>query len=264
MAEIFRRIEKKYILTKEQYEKLQDAISQYMVEDQYGKSTICNIYFDSNQYQMISHSIEKPFFKEKVRLRSYNTPTQDSKVYLEIKRKCDGIVGKRRIEMRLREFNQYLNDSSGVYITNQQIKSELDYYFKMYQLRPAMYISYTRTAYYQKDNPDFRLTFDSNVLARKYDLNLDGGEYGNQILENDKYIMEIKTLNSIPLWLVEELTKLKIVPGSFSKYGTAYEKLVLEPILLKHKISKRIKGEENCVVEFIHDNVRAKKATASA
>ena len=248
MAEIFRRIEKKYVLSKEQYLKLQEKINEYMVEDQYGQSTICNIYFDSDQYELISHSIEKPFFKEKVRLRSYNTPTDDSNVYLEIKRKCDGVVGKRRIEMKMDDFNQYFKNVNAIHSTNPQIKAELDYYFQMYHLKPTMYISYSRIAYYQKDNPDFRLTFDSNIIAREYDLNLKDGDYGNPILEEDKYIMEIKTLNSIPLWLVDELTKLQIVPGSFSKYGTAYEKFVLKPISVQSKMNDKATMEETTVM----------------
>lgn len=251
MAEIFRRIEKKYILDKEQYLKLQDRIKEYMVEDQYGQSTICNIYFDSYQYDFISHSIEKPFFKEKIRLRSYNTPTEDSNVYLEIKRKCDGVVGKRRIGMKLKEFYQYLEDGSLLNNYNQQIKSELDYYFKMYDLHPTMYISYSRIAYYQIDNPDFRLTFDSNILAREYDLDLINGEYGKQLLKENLYIMEIKTLNSIPIWLVNELNNLKIIPKSFSKYGTAYEKLVLKPVSLPRRTSKEWKKEKAVVPQKV-------------
>lgn len=241
MAEIFRRIEKKYILTKEQYLKLQNSIKDYMIEDEYGPSTICNIYFDSSQYDLISHSIEKPFFKEKVRLRSYNVPTKDSKVFLEIKRKYDGVVGKRRIEMKLDDFNKYINDVNSLKSSNHQIKSEIDYYFKIYNLKPTMYISYSRVAYYQKDNPDFRLTFDNNVVAREYDLDLTKGKFGNNILEEDKYIMEIKTLNSIPLWLVNYLNELKIVPGSFSKYGTAYEDIVLQQV----PVTPRYKFNEN-------------------
>lgn len=230
MAETFRRIEKKYVLTKEQYLNLQDRIKDYMIEDEYGPSTVCNIYFDSNNYDLISHSIEKPFFKEKVRLRSYNTPTAESNVFLEIKRKYDGIVGKRRIEMKLDDFNSYMKDNSSLNVENHQVKSELDYYFKKFNLKPTMYVAYSRVAYYQKDNPDFRLTFDNNVVAREYDLDLMKGNFGSHILEDDKYIMEIKTLNSIPLWLVNYLNELKIVPGSYSKYGTAYENIILQQV----------------------------------
>ena len=132
MAEIFRRIEKKYILNKEQYNKLIPELKKYMEEDRHGKSTICNIYFDTEQYELIRHSITKPYYKEKVRLRSYNVPTEESKVYLEIKRKCDGVVGKRRIAMQLSEFQQYMKDQESLNSTNPQIKSELDYYFQRY------------------------------------------------------------------------------------------------------------------------------------
>lgn len=256
MAEIFRRVEKKYILNKEQYEKIKKSISQYMDEDQYGKSTICNIYFDTNKYELISHSIEKPYFKEKVRLRSYNVPNKDSKVYLEIKRKYDGVVGKRRIEMKLSDFDKYLNNKDSLENNNKQIKTELDYYFKLYNLKPAMYISYSREAYYEKQNPDFRLTFDSNVLAREYDLNLDKGSYGKDVLGKDKYIMEVKTLGAMPMWFIQILEEYKVIPGSFSKYGTAYAQLILKPnekylkslIIEAKEMRKRIYALKQCAV----------------
>ena len=227
MADIFRRVEKKYIITEAQYKVLKKALKDYMVEDEHGKSLICNLYFDSRLYELISHSITKPFFKEKIRLRSYNVPGKNSDVFLEIKRKCDGVVSKRRIGMKLFDFENYLNDKNSLEHQSRQIKSELDYYFDRYNLRPTMYVSYSREAFYQKDNMDFRITFDSNIIAREYDLNLDSENYGTRILENGKYVMEIKTLSSIPLWLVPILNELKIMPCAFSKYGEAYTQLVL-------------------------------------
>ena len=227
MADIFRRVEKKYIITEAQYKVLKKALKDYMVEDEHGKSLICNLYFDSSLYELISHSITKPFFKEKIRLRSYNVPRKNSDVFLEIKRKCDGVVSKRRIGMKLFDFENYLNDKNSLEHQSRQIKSELDYYFDRYNLRPTMYVSYSREAFYQKDNMDFRITFDSNIIAREYDLNLDSENYGTRILENGKYVMEIKTLSSIPLWLVPILNELKIMPCGFSKYGEAYTQLVL-------------------------------------
>ena len=228
MAEIFRRIEKKYVINDKQYKLIKEILTKYMDEDSHGKSTICNVYFDTQNYDLIRRSIEKPYYKDKVRLRSYNIPKHDDTVFLEIKRKCDKVVGKRRIEMALREFNKYLKSPDSLEHVNKQIKTELDYYFKLYNLQPTMYISYSRTAYYQKDNFDFRVTFDSNIKARGYDLNLEFGSYGSDILDKNKYVMEIKTLGSIPLWFVKILTELDIKPASYSKYGTAYEELVLK------------------------------------
>ena len=227
MADIFRRVEKKYIITEVQYKVLKKALEEYMFEDEHGKSLICNLYFDSRLYELISHSITKPFFKEKIRLRSYNVPSKNSDVFLEIKRKCDGVVSKRRIGMKLLDFEKYLEDKNSLEHQSSQIKRELDYYFDRYDLIPTMFVSYSREAFYQKDNMDFRITFDSNIIAREYDLNLDSENYGTQILENGKYLMEIKTLSSIPLWLVSILNELKIMPCGFSKYGEAYTQLVL-------------------------------------
>lgn len=226
MAEFFRRVEKKYIINREQYLYLKEILKEKMLEDEHGKSTICNLYFDTEQYDLIRHSITKPVFKDKVRLRSYNIPTIDSTVFLEIKRKYDGVVSKRRIEMQLSEFYQYLNKYN-TNIEETQIKKELDYYFKHYNLKPTMFLSYYRRAYYDKENRDFRVTFDSHVLAREYDLGLEQGNYGVHILEKNRYIMEIKTLGAIPMWFVKILNELKICPCGFSKYGEAYTQLIL-------------------------------------
>lgn len=225
MADIFRRVEKKYIVTKQQYLFLKQIIKDKMIEDEYGKSTICNIYFDTENYDLIRHSISKPIFKDKIRLRSYNIPKLDSQVYLEMKRKYNGIVGKRRIKLTLKEFYEYMNSKNT--ICNSQIKRELDYYFNFFKLKPTMFLSYKRRAFYDKENRDFRLTFDSEILARDYDLKLEKGIYGSNIFEKDKYIMEIKTLGAIPIWFVKVLNQLKISPCGFSKYGEAYTQLIL-------------------------------------
>lgn len=228
MADIFRRVEKKYILTKEQYNLILNKINDYVVQDEYGKSTICNIYLDTENYDLIRHSITKPYFKEKIRVRSYNTPNKESMVYLEIKKKVDGVVGKRRIGMTLSDFNNYLKNNKLIENENIQIKKELDYYFKLYSLYKKMYLSYDREAYYQKDNRDFRVTFDSNITARSYNLELDKGSYGEYILSPDKCVMEVKTLGAMPIWFVKILNECNIMPCGYSKYGEAYTQLILK------------------------------------
>lgn len=228
MNDIFRRVEKKFLLNKSQYLKMKELMANYMQEDKYGKSTICNIYFDTDQYDLIRHSITKPYYKDKVRLRSYNIPNKDSRVYLEIKRKCDEVVGKRRIEIKLENFYDYIYTDEPFKTSNPQIENELYYYFNFYNLKPAMYVSYEREAFYQKDNMDFRATFDSNILARNYDLKLEKGSYGERILPKNQYILELKTLGAMPLWMVKILNDLKIKRAVYSKYGTAYTELILK------------------------------------
>lgn len=226
MADFFRRVEKKYILTREQYLFFKEAIKEKMIEDEHGKSTICNIYFDTEQYDLIRHSITKPIFKDKIRIRSYNIPTIDSNIFLEIKRKYDGVVSKRRIQIKLSDFYKYLNNSN-TSIDECQVKKELDYYFKHYKLKPTMFLSYYRRAFYDKENRDFRLTFDSHVLARDYELEIEKGNYGVHIFEKNKYIMEVKTMGAIPIWFVKLLNQIQIGPCGFSKYGAAYTQLIL-------------------------------------
>ena len=254
MAEIFRRVEKKYIIDKKQFNKLMPLLKEYMEEDQYGKSTICNIYFDTEQYDLIRHSITKPYFKEKIRLRSYNTPSNESNVFLEIKRKCNKVVGKRRIAMKLKDFKKYIQNPEALENANMQIKKELDYCFNLYHLRPAMYLCYDRVAFYQKENMDFRITFDNNVLARAENLDLDSGNYGKKILNPDFYIMEVKTLGSIPLWFVRIINELEIKPGNFSKYGEAYEQ-----IIMNKDVNKVVRGVEKTIesIDFVNKMVYA-------
>ena len=234
MADFFRRVEKKYVINKKQYEALQKAMQDKMVEDEHGKSTIYNVYYDTEQYDLIKHSISKPIFKDKVRIRSYNAPTQNSKVYLEIKRKYDGIVSKRRIQTSLETF--YESFKSPKETAKGQVEKELTYYFKHYHLIPTMFLSYERNAYYEKGNSDFRITFDTNIIARDYDLQMEKGNYGTVILGKDNYVMEIKTLGAMPIWFVHLLDELNIYPAGFSKYGEAYQELILKENSMKEVI----------------------------
>lgn len=232
MAEFFRRVEKKYIITEEQYSYIKEKMKEKMVEDRYGKSKICNIYFDTPNYDLISHSIQKPIYKDKIRLRSYNEPKEDDFVFLEIKRKYDGVVSKRRVQLKLEDINKYLLGKN-VETTGTQVQNEIDYYFNHYNLKPTMFLSYDRIAYYDKYDKNFRITFDTNIIARSEELILENANEGYRIFEENKYIMELKTLGAIPLWVVEILSDKKIFPCGFSKYGEAYTQLILKSNCVK-------------------------------
>lgn len=237
MSAFFERIEKKYTLSYEQYQLLKEIIEQRLFEDEHGESTILNIYFDTDNYDIISHSITHPIYKDKVRLRSYNVPNLDSLVFLEIKRKYDNVISKRRIDMNLKECYKCINDIN--LLENQcQIAKEIAYYFKKFKLSPKMFISYRRKAY-NTDDRRLRITFDNNIIARENDLEIEKGPYGKNLLDEDKYIMEIKTLKSIPIWLVNILSKLEIKPCNFSKYGEAYKELVLKRNKIKNVVKNR-------------------------
>ena len=225
--QIFRRTEIKYILSEEKIKSLMWLIEPYLKKDQYFKSTNCSVYYDSKNRYLAIHSLEKPLYKEKVRIRSYGVPKPDDIVFLEIKKKYKGIGSKRRIPIKLSDLNTYLK--TGRLDSNSEIiKAELDTCFKRYNLKPTMFLAYDRTSYCDKDDPTFRVTFDRNVRSRNTDLSLEKGDFGKQFFKNGEVVMEVKALERFPFYFVHALSKLKIYPASFSKYGRVTEREIFK------------------------------------
>lgn len=221
----FKRKEQKYLLTKEQREAVERAMAEYMKEDEFGESIIRNVYFDTDTGLLCRRSLEKPLYKEKLRIRSYCQLKEGKKAFLELKKKYKGIVYKRRINIDETEFYEYL-DGKRPFPEEGQIAKEIDYFCKMYKtIQPRMYLCYDRCAYFGKDDPDFRVTFDRNIRWRTSGLSLSEEAGGEDLLEEGMSLMEIKAADAMPLWMVKVLTEQKIMRISFSKYGTAYTRL---------------------------------------
>jgi len=226
---IFKRYELKYILTAEQKQRVLEAMMPYMQLDRYGRDIIRNIYFDTDNYRLIRRSMEKPIYKEKLRLRSYCRIDPLSNVYVELKKKYDGVVYKRRLVMPQKQAIDCIVTGRNLLVDN-QISKEIDYFIQYYQeLKPKVFLSYEREAYYALDGSDFRVTFDENILYRQENLSLSEGIYGTPLLAEELTLMEIKTPGAIPLWMTNCLTKAGIYKTSFSKYGAAYTDM------MKHK-----------------------------
>jgi len=238
---IFERTEKKYLLSKEQYELLLEKSKEYIKSDKYGVTSICNVYFDTEDSELIRTSIEKPLYKEKLRLRSYGTPTsEDSKVFLEIKKKYDGVVYKRRVSMSLKESEKYLNNGIKPECENGQIIREIDYIIEHYNLKPKLFLAYDRIAYNGIEDTALRITFDTNIRSRENDLSLMAGSYGDNLIDGDTYLMEIKANGGMPLWLVDLLSTLEIYPLSFSKYGNIYKRSIMEKLNVDTEIIENV------------------------
>lgn len=223
---VFKRYELKYMLTREQKQKIVEAMSAHMALDQYGRTTIRNIYFDTDNYRLIRRSIEKPAYKEKLRIRSYTKTNADSPVFVELKKKYKSVVYKRRLSMsQAKAFSWVAGDNNIEEKT--QISEEIDYFLTYYKdLKPQVFLSYEREAYYSLGGDDFRVTFDDNILCRQEDLSLEAEIGGTPILEDGMVLMEIKCSGGIPLWMTEVLSKEHIYKTSFSKYGTAYKNII--------------------------------------
>lgn len=226
---VFERYEKKYRLSEEEYLQLMERLKEYMQADQYGKHTICSLYFDTKDYLLIRRSIEKPDYKEKLRLRSYGVPAPDTSVYLELKKKLRGVTYKRRISMPYVEAQKYL--LTGEHPTDSgQILEEIDYFRRQYQPVPKVLLFYERIALVGKEDPNLRITFDTDIRYRTDDFDLSLGDEGTPLLQSGERLMEIKVSGALPFWLCRMLSELKIYPASFSKYGTVYRKLLKEGI----------------------------------
>lgn len=219
---VMKRYELKYYLNKSQLDFFMDKIKNYMKIDKYGLTSIASIYFDTPDYRLITKSIEKPKYKEKIRLRSYGLASPNQKTFLEIKRKCDGIVYKRRITLLEDEaFNLVVNKEID---GKNQISRELEAFIETYlHLEPKYLIIYDRLAYFQDDS-DLRITIDMNPRYRTNDLNLHTSMDGIPLLDEKGAILEIKVQHSVPLWLSNILSEGKIYQTSFSKVGTAHKK----------------------------------------
>lgn len=224
--EIFRRYEKKYIVTLEQYQELISRGITQLCPDQYGKHTICSVYLDTEDYALIRQSLEKPVYKEKIRVRSYGTPGEEDTVFLELKKKYDGVVYKRRVEMSLKEARKYLYD--GVRPKPQgQIFQEIDYACRYHQAYPRVLVAYERIAFSGRENPELRVTFDMNIRARDYRAVLGQDTAGVQLLEKNCLLMEVKIPGAMPVWMSRLFSELGIYPTSYSKYGTFYKSCIV-------------------------------------
>ncbi len=219
----FKRYELKYMMTRAQKEDLLRAMEGHLQLDRYGHSTIRNIYFDTDTFRLVRRSIEKPLYKEKLRVRSYQRAGEKSMVFVELKKKFESVVYKRRVMLPHREAMDALENDRPLPISS-QIGAEIAAFREFYgpTLKPAMLLTYEREAYFPVDGTDFRLTLDENILWRMDNMDLGAEAYGNAVLDDDRVLMEVKTPGGIPLWMTRFLTENKIYQTSFSKYGAAF------------------------------------------
>ena len=223
---IFKRYEIKYMLTHAQKEQVLRAMQPHMALDKYGRTTIRNIYFDTDSYRLVRRSIEKPAYKEKLRIRSYCRADAQTTVFVELKKNYDDVVYKRRLAMPEKQAIDWICGGEPCPIDT-QIADEINYFMDYYTtLRPKVFLTYEREAYYCPDGEDFRVTFDENILCRRSEMSLEADIGGTRLLEPGKVLMEIKTPGGIPMWMIDALSREHIYKTSFSKYGTAYEKMI--------------------------------------
>lgn len=243
-GDTFERKEKKYLITAEQCAAIKEGLSTHMRLDDYGATRIDSLYLDTPDRSLICRSLEKPLYKEKLRIRSYGAFSEANVVFVEIKKKYKGIVYKRRVRMSKRGFEEYLagmpyeeaqerypvpakNAASDLAPGKRQIARELDAFFRRYEgLAPSMVISCLREAWAPIDAHDDdcvdRVTFDEDISY--IDLYETGSAARRPVTGNGQVVMEIKCAGGYPVWLAELLSSVGAYPRSFSKYGNAYKR----------------------------------------
>lgn len=220
--DVFCRREKKYMLTALQYRHMRQGIMAHgMQPDQFGLHTIASIYYDTPDFLLIRRSLEKPIYKEKLRLRAYGSQVlPGDNGYVEIKKKFKGIVYKRRIALPLTDAAACL--TRGKFPdTHGQIGREINFLLQRYPLQPACWLGYEREAFCA-DTEDVRITFDEHIRFRQRGLDLTLPPEGTPLLPEDTYLMEVKIPFALPLWLVKLMEECGVRSRSFSKYGAAY------------------------------------------
>ena len=225
--DVFERYELKYMLDQEQKQAVLDAMNGKMSLDDYGRTTIRNIYSDTEDKRLIRASLEKPVYKEKLRVRSYSQVSSDDQVFVELKKKYMDVVYKRRISLTEQKARDWLNGSIAKPLET-QIADEIEYFINFYpELKPSCFLSYEREAYFDLNGSDLRITFDENILARDDNMSLQKCPYGTDLLAADLTLMEIKVPGALPLWLTKTLSKNNIQKISYSKYGEYYTETML-------------------------------------
>lgn len=222
----FQRYEFKYLMDVWQQQAVLEAMAPYMVPDEYSHSSIRNLYLDTPDFRLIRRSLEKPIYKEKLRVRSYGRAEEHAQVFVELKKKYRSVVYKRRISIPQDQARACLDGVRPW--PDSQIGAELAYTMDFYKtLRPMVFLSYERDAFHGTEDPGFRVTFDTQILYRREELTLDSKPWGIPILPAGQVLMELKVSGGLPIWMAHTLSELGIFKTSFSKYGTAYQNILL-------------------------------------
>ncbi len=244
--EIFNRVENKFLMTHDKYIILNETLKSQMALDIHAKNqcpTISNIYYDTKDDYLIKHSLSKPEFKEKLRIRAYGNVTINSMVFIELKKKNNGVVNKRRSKILLCDAYKMIKTKKLPNIEayhNELVLREILFFLERFDLKASTMIAYDRRAYM---NNGFRVTVDNNIRTRKNDLRLESGSYGDKLLEEKFVLLEAKSLGSFPTWFVSLLSELKIYKTSFSKYGKDY--------IRRNKIMKEKGVAQLCLTQYL-------------
>jgi len=244
-GENFSRYELKFQMPYDTYMEFKDRLGEHLQPDAYGDAegfyTIMNLYFDTYDNFFHRQNQNREPFRQKLRLRTYSIDNLDATCFLEIKKKYKGLVNKRRTVLTLRDAYRFLglnealeeeaaatggviDEISPLTVSNKQIFNEVSFFTDFFKLTPRMVLCYDRRAFFDAVDDSVRVTFDRNIRYRTTDLRLEHGSYGENFVDSNTVLMELKVEKSVPLWMVELLNEFGLFKKKFSKYSTCINK----------------------------------------
>ena len=219
---VFARVEKKFLITEEQHAAITAALRlRGFAVQSFGSPTVQSLYYDTPDCLLVRRSIDRPNYKEKLRLRCYGEPEGGSAAYVEIKKKYAGVVYKRRTGLPLNDALSALRlgqmpESAG------QIGREVTWFVQRWGVSPKALIIYERDAWLSAMEPELRVTFDRDIRFRDEDFDMTRPALGTSLIAANQRLMEVKIPGVWPMWLHSLLAGLGVPQTHFSKYGTAY------------------------------------------
>jgi len=227
------REEFKYLVPNEKMELLRALISPYVIRDDHiaihrdSDYTVRSIYFDTwdlNEYDIKLAGLHT---RKKLRIRGYNHHPYDNTIYLEIKHKRNMAVKKSRAPVQYDHIDKLLAGIGigDIVIQRNDFPTAMEnainfmYYIKRKCMLPVVLVIYEREAYIFKFDHSTRITFDKNLRCIAYPKTHSFfSDDGSASVFQNNFILEVKSNNGFPIWMVDVISKLNVKREALSKY----------------------------------------------
>jgi hypothetical protein len=224
------RYECKYLVLEAWVPEIRRIIGPFVRPDRFapqagGMYRISSLYLDSPDLQLLRMAREGWSERMKLRARTYSERQEDP-VFLEVKRRFNGVVHKTRARLARAEVRAPLR-SHAWGAPARSGPSELRQFVHLAQhfaVRPVRHVRYLREAYESRGGEPVRVTFDralEQAEGRDGELSPDGSRWRPLGLEG--VVLELKFTGGFPLWMGALVARFELERRSISKYSLAME-----------------------------------------
>lgn len=221
-----KRIELKYYMNVNNQEMIKNDLEKFFIHDSFNIKKlpykICSIYYDNYYLKSYHEKLDGNSIRSKLRIRFYKN--SDTKFFnIEFKNKYGNFVLKNNLKIPIEYLDDFLKGNFLKIIKKTQNDKIFEFidYIKMYGLKPIIIIEYDRTAYFSKTDKDVRVTIDQNIYFSKYCLNYKNLINPVRVFNYFNCILEIKSPNYVPFYLLTIIKKYNLKLRAISKYANA-------------------------------------------